>query len=71
MSNYNVTEPPLNGNLASVKAYLMEQYNQLGAIIQSIDEDNFTDGFISRINAMEIEIANLKSEIQTLKGNNV
>ena len=70
MSNYNVTEPPLNGNLANVKAYLMEQYNQLGAIIQSIDEDNFTDGFISRINAMEIEIANLKAEIQTLKGNN-
>lgn len=71
MSNYNVTEPPLNGNLASVKAYLMEQYNQLGAIIQSIDEDNFTDGFISRINTMEIEIANLKSEIQTLKGINI
>ncbi len=69
MSNYNVTEPPMNGNLASIKAYLMEQYNQLGAIIQSIDEDNFTDSFLSKINAMQSEIVTLRAEIESLKAN--
>lgn len=67
MSNYNVSEPPMQGNLASVKAYLMEQYNQLGAIVQNIDEDNFTDAFSATIKSMQSEIANLKAEIQALK----
>lgn len=67
MASYTISEPPINGDLSQIKSYLMEQHEQLGNILLSIDSDNMTDEFLGRLSNIENQIQSLSAQIEELK----
>lgn len=45
----------------------MEQHEQLGNILLSIDSDNMTDEFLGRLSNIENQIQSLAAQIEELK----
>ncbi len=67
MAGYTISEPPINGDLSQVKAYLMEQHTQLGNILLSLDSENMTDEFVSEISNIKTQLASIQSQIAELQ----
>lgn len=67
MSSYNMSEPPSAGGVSEIKAYLRDQYEQLGVMMHSIDGENMTDEFITTLSSLQAQVSALQARIAELE----